>query len=177
PGPHCSQAWARFLFTSSDAGQLGIPARLSAMFSSNCNLTLVVSLVPVKIDRTRTPSLMFSSVEPIGGASAVVRSVPQESLPAPAGGVHVGTTGGAAAELAGKAIKPTPRAAAEHKSSAMRLLVRMYGSPPCVARAASNHPCPCAATRKPPFKTREGRHQAAPLATSLALSSLGIRSH
>ena len=42
--------------------------------------------------------------------------------------------GSAAAALPGKAMKPTPRAAAETTSAAIRLLVRMYGSPPCRAR-------------------------------------------
>ena len=56
----------------------------------------------------------------------MVRIVPQESLPAVTGNVQVGTTGGAAAALVGKAIKPTPRAPAEARSNAIRLLERMY---------------------------------------------------
>ena len=70
---------------------------------------------------------MGSSVAPIGAATAVVRIVPQESLPAVTGAYRSGQPAAPAAALAGKAIKPTPRAAAEARSNAMRLLVRMYG--------------------------------------------------
>ena len=68
---------------------------------------------------------MGSSVEPIGAAFAVVRSDAQESLPAVAGSVQLGTTGGAAAAVPVKAKRPTPRAAAEASSIAIRLRVRM----------------------------------------------------
>ncbi len=58
PGPHCSYAAEMFLPVSSDEGQDGIPARLSAMSSSNRRLTLVVSLVAgVNCERTRMPRL------------------------------------------------------------------------------------------------------------------------
>ncbi len=96
------------------------------------------------------PKRMFSSTPPIGGATAVVRTVAQESLPAVTGKVQVGTTGGAAAALDGKAIKPTPRAPAEAKSSAIRLLERMmeflllraaYGRPIVLGRL--RHPLEC----------------------------------
>jgi hypothetical protein len=57
----------------------------------------------------------------------VAKSLPQESLPAVTGNVQVGTTGGTAAALLGKAIKPTPRAPAEARSNAIRLLERIDG--------------------------------------------------
>ena len=78
---------------------------------------------------------MFSYAAPSDPSTAVIVPLTQESLPVEALGVQVGTTGGAAAALAGRAIKPTPRAAAEAKSNAIRLLVRMYGSPPCLGAA------------------------------------------
>jgi hypothetical protein len=57
----------------------------------------------------------------------MVRIVPQESLPGVFGKVQAGTTGGRAAALVGKAIKPTPRAAAEARSNVIRLVVHMGG--------------------------------------------------
>ena len=48
------------------------------------------------------------------------RALDQESLNVEGLGVQVGTVGGKAAALAGKAIKPTPRAAAEARSNAIR---------------------------------------------------------
>jgi hypothetical protein len=68
--------------------------------------------------------LTGSSADPIGAAFAVVRNDAQESLPAVAGKLQVGTTGGAAAAVPVKAKRPTPRAAAEASSIGIRL-VRM----------------------------------------------------
>ncbi len=90
-----------FLPVSSEEGHDGIPARLSAMSSSNFRLTLVVSLVAgVNCERTRMPSLMFSYAAPTGGATPSTLSDAQESLPGVFGKAQVGTTGGAAAALA-----------------------------------------------------------------------------
>jgi hypothetical protein len=98
-------------------------------------ITFVVSLVDgSNLERTRTPRPTFSVVAPSDPSNALTRSVSQESLPEVAGKAQVGTTGGVAAALPGKAIKPTPRAAAEAKSNAMRFLVLMYGSPPCAGQ-------------------------------------------
>ena len=72
------------------------------------------------------PRRIGSNTPPIGALTAVVRIVPQESLPVVFGKVQLGTTGGAAAALPGKAIKPTPRAAAEARSNPIRLLVRIH---------------------------------------------------
>ncbi len=125
-----------FLPVNSDEGHDGIPVRLILPSSSYRTITFVDSLVAgLKTERTRVPSLMFSYAAPSDPSTAVTVPFTQESLPVDALGVQVGTTGGAAAELAGKAIKPTPRAAAEAKSNAMRLLVLIYGSPPCAGAA------------------------------------------
>jgi hypothetical protein len=80
----------------------------------------------VNCERTRTPSPTDSSVPPIGAETGLTNSLAQESLPAVTGKVHVGTGVGAAAlALPAKAKKPTPRAAAEHRRNAIRLLVRI----------------------------------------------------
>src|SRR5687768_2676968 len=101
-----------FLNESSAAGHAGIPDRLRAILSSNRRVRVdTSSLGGSKTERVRKPSRAFSSVVPIDPSSAATLSVTQESLFVEALGVQVGTTGGAAAELAGKAIKPTPKAA------------------------------------------------------------------
>src|SRR5687767_40022 len=113
-----------FLPVSSDEGQAGTPERLSEMSSSNHSVIRVVSLADgSNCERSRKLGAMRSNVPPDGGANAFTRSVAQESLPAVAGNVQLGTDRGAAAALAGKAIRPTPRAAAEARSNAIRLLL------------------------------------------------------
>ncbi len=100
------------------------------MFSSNRRVTLFVSLVDgSNWERNRKPTPTGSSTPPSGGVTALTRSVVQESLPAVFGNVHVGTTGGAAAELAGKATKPTPTATAMARTTVDRLLVRVARTP------------------------------------------------
>jgi hypothetical protein len=97
------------------------------MSSSNRRVTLCVSLLDGwNRERTRTPRRMFSNALPIGFGVPVVRIVPQESLPGVFGKTQAGTGGGAAAALDGKAIKPTPRAAAEARSNPTRFLVRIH---------------------------------------------------
>jgi hypothetical protein len=83
------------------------------------------------------PRRRFSYAAPIGFGEPVASSLAQESLPGVFGNVQVGTTGGTAAALDGKAIKPTPRAPAAAITTAARFLNRMYSS---FVWAASGHP-------------------------------------
>src|SRR4051794_9799966 len=102
-----SYAVAMFAPFTFAAGHAGIPARLSAMLSSNRSCTLVVSLeVGVNCERTRTPRPTGSSAVPIGALTGLTRSLAQESLPVVFGKAHVGTgVGAAAAALPAKAKK------------------------------------------------------------------------
>jgi hypothetical protein len=74
----------------------------------------------VKFVRVRTNSFAFPNVA--GALLGETWSFAQESFVVVVGGVQVGT---AAAALPGKAIKPTPRAAAAARTSPTRLLLRM----------------------------------------------------
>ena len=94
------------------------------------------------------PRRTFSKVVPSDPSSAVTVALTQESLPVDTFGVHVAIAGGRAAELAGKAIKPTPRAAAEAKSNVRRFLVLMYGSPPCPGGSSQPPLYPCRETTR-----------------------------
>src|SRR4029079_5731023 len=134
PGPQAVHASLMFLPVSFAAAQVLVtPPSASARFLSNVRSTVVVSLDDgVNCERTRTPSLAFTDDPTVSAPPPDLssRTVPQESLPAVAGKLQVGTTGGAAAALPVRAKSPTPRAAAEATSNPIRLLVRMYRSPP-----------------------------------------------
>jgi hypothetical protein len=101
-------------------------------------MTLVDSLVAgLNTERTRVARRTFSYAAPIDPSRAVTVPLTQESLPVEALGTQGCIGGGAAAALAGRAISPTPSAAAEANSKPSRFLVRIYGSPPCTGGSSA----------------------------------------